>query len=94
MTHSFLTTGSARTLYLGDQKVIFKRAVPRNFAYSTQVIPLLVQALKSLGEENIDEEKLCRIRELIKEEKEVKTLAEDVAMMPAWMQRIVKPMLK
>lgn len=49
MTHSFLTTGSARTLYLGDRKVILKRAVPRNFAYSTQLIPLLVQALKSLG---------------------------------------------
>ncbi len=93
MTHSFLTTGSARTLYLGDQKVILKRAVPRNFAYSTQLIPLLVQALKSLGEQNIDEEILSRMRELIKQEKEVKTLAEDVAMMPAWMQRIVKPML-
>ena len=93
MTQSFLTTGSARTLNLGDQKVILKRAVPRNFAYSTQLIPLLVQALKSLGEENIDEEKLCRIRELIKDEKEVKALAEDVAMMPAWMQRLVKPML-
>lgn len=83
MTHSFLTTGSARTLYLGDQKVILKRAVPRNFAYSTQLIPLLVQALKSLGEQNIDEEILSRMRELIKQEKEVKALAEDVAMMPA-----------
>ena len=93
MTHSFLTTGSARTLYLGDRKVILKRAVPRNFAYSMQVIPLLVQALKSLDEQNINEEKLCRIREIIKEEKKVKTLAEDVAMMPAWMQRLVKPML-
>ena len=93
MTHSFLTTGSARTLYLGDRKVILKRAVPRNFAYSTQLIPLLVQALKSLGEHNIDEEILSRMRELINQEKKVRALAEDVAMMPAWMQRIVKPML-
>ena len=73
--------------------MILKRAVPRNFAYSMQVIPLLVQALKSLDEQNINEEKLCRIREIIKEEKKVKTRAEDVAMMPAWMQRLVKPML-
>lgn len=93
MTHSFLTTGSARTLYLGDRKVILKRAVPRNFAYSTQLIPLLVQALKSLGEQNIDEEILSQMRELINQEKEVRALTEDVAMMPAWMQRIVKPML-
>lgn len=91
---SFLTTGSARNMDIGNRKVTLKRGVPRNFAYKTQLIALLVQALRSLGEQNIDEEKLSQIRYLIEQEKDVAALTDDIAMMPEWMRRVVKPMIE
>ena len=93
MSYSFLTTGSARNLNIGNRKVILKRGVPRNFSYKTNLIALLVQALRSLGEQNVDEERMSQIRRLIDMEKDVTALSEDVAMMPEWMKRIVKPMI-
>ena len=93
MSYSFLTTGSARNMDIGNRKVTLKRGVPRNFAYKTQLIALLVQALRSLGEQNVDEEKLSQIRHLIDREEDITALTQDVAIMPEWMRRIVKPML-
>ena len=93
MSYSFLTTGSARNLNIGNRKVILKRGVPRNFSYKTNLIALLVQALRSLGEQNVDEERMSQIRRLIDMEKDVTALSEDVAMMPEWMKRFVKPMI-
>ena len=43
MSYSFLTTGSARNLNIGNRKVILKRGVPRNFSYKTNLIALLVR---------------------------------------------------
>ena len=94
MSYSFLTTGSARNMDIGNRKVTLKRGVPRNFAYKTQLIALLVQALRSLGEQNVDEEKLSQIRYLIEQEKDVAALTDDIAMMPEWMRRVVKPMIE
>lgn len=93
MSYSYLTTGSARVMTIGDRKVVLKRGVPRNFAYKTQLIALMTQALRSLGEKNITEEHLGQIRSLIKQEDDIDALAEDVSIMPEWMRRIIKPMI-
>jgi len=42
----------------------------------------------------VGQEELQTIRTLITKEPDKKALAKDVDMMPAWMKRIVKPMLK
>lgn len=44
MVYCYLTMGSARTIKFDGFKVILKRGVPRNFAYKTRLIALLVQA--------------------------------------------------
>ena len=53
-----------------------------------------MQALRALKQENVGQEELQTIRTLITKEPDKKALAKDVDMMPAWMKRIVKPMLK
>jgi hypothetical protein len=53
-----------------------------------------VQALKVLKRENISKEELQTISSLISKEPDKESLMRDVDMMPAWMKRIVKPMLK
>ena len=94
MNYTYLTTGSERTVKLKNQQVLLKRGVAKNFCYSTQLIALMVQALKALKQEKVGQEELQTIRNLICKEPDKISLAKDVDMMPAWMKRIVKPMLK
>lgn len=94
MSYSFLTTGSARKLSIGKRQVTLKRGVPRNFAYKTQLIALIVQALRCLGEPNVTSKELEQIQRLITKESDKEALIRDVHMMPVWMKRIIKPMIK
>ena len=93
MNYTYLTTGSERTVNLSNRKVVLKRGVPKNFCYGTRLISLLVQALKALKKENVGEEELNIIQQLVLKETDKETLAKDVDMMPAWMKRVIKPML-
>ena len=93
MNYTYLTTGSERTINLSNRKVVLKRGVPKNFCYGTHLISLLVQALKALKKENIGENELNIIRQLVSKETDKEILIKDVDMMPAWMKRIIKPML-
>ena len=93
MNYTYLTTGSGRTINLSNRKVVLKRGVPKNFCYGTRLISLLVQALKALKKENVGEIELNVIRQLVLKETDKETLVKDVDMMPAWMKRIIKPML-
>ena len=93
MKYSYLTTGSERIIKLKNQEIRLKRGVPKNFCYETKLIALLVQALKTLKQQNVGEEELQVIRNLISREPDRSALAKDVDMMPVWMTRIVKPML-
>ena len=94
MNYTYLTTGSERTVKLANRQVTLKRGVPKNFCYETRLIALLVQALRALKRENINEGELQTISSLISKEPDKESLMKDVDMMPAWMKRIVKPMLK
>lgn len=93
MNYTYLTTGSERTINLSNRKVVLKRGVPKNFCYGTRLISLLVQALKALKKENVGESELNVIRQLVLKETDKEPLVKDVDMMPAWMKRIIKPML-
>ena len=93
MNYTYLTTGSELTVNLSNRKVVLKRGVPKNFCYGTRLISLLVQALKALKKENVGEEELNIIQQLVLKETDKETLVKDVDMMPAWMKRIIKPML-
>ena len=93
MKYSYLTTGSERIIKLENQEIKLKRGVPKNFCYETKLIALLVQALKTLKQQNVGEEELQVIRNLISREPDRSALAKDVDMMPVWMKWIVKPML-
>ena len=93
MNYTYLTTGSERIVKLKNQQVAFKRGVPKNFCYGTRLITLLVQALKLLQQRNLKDTDLQTIRSLVAKEQDKATLTKDVDMMPAWMKRVVKPMI-
>ena len=94
MNYTYLTTGSERTVKLSNRQVTLKRGVPKNFCYETRLIALLVQALKALKQENVSDNELQTINSLISKEPNKESLMRDMDLMPAWMKRIIKPMLK
>jgi hypothetical protein len=93
MSYTYLTTGSERVVNMDGRKIVLKRGVPKNFCYKTRLIALLVQALKALKKENISQSEIEAIRSLLSKEHDKEALKHDVDLMPAWMKKIVKPML-
>ena len=93
VNYTYLTTGSERTIILDSCKIVLKRGVPQNFCYRTRLAALLVQALKTLGQNNVGEEELQTVRELVSKDTDKSVFAQDVAQMPIWMRRILKPII-
>ena len=93
MSYTYLTSGSERIINLSTRKIYLKRGVPKNFCYSTKLIGLLVQALRTLKQENVGNEELQTIRMLLVKEPDRESLKKDVNMMPTWMKKLVKPMI-
>ena len=53
MNAVYLTDATAREIKIGNRTIVFKRSAPRNFAYETDVFPLVVGAMKEIGEANV-----------------------------------------
>ncbi len=94
MKYTYLTTGSKRVIKMKGATVTLKTAVPRYFCYETKLIGMLVQAMKNLTKDGVEEEHLVQIAKLLTQEPDQDALARDVLLMPAWMKRIVKPLIK
>lgn len=93
MKYTYITSGSKRTIKLANTSILLKTAVPRYFSYETRLVGMMVQALKTLKEENIEPYHLQQISMLLAKEPNQEALKRDVLRMPAWMKRIVKPMI-
>lgn len=93
MVYCYLTSGSKRTIKMKNATIILKTAVPRYFSYETKLIAMLVQALKALGEENVEDEELSQIAMLLANEPDREALDRDVLRMPAWMKRMLKGLM-
>lgn len=89
MNLSYITTGSTRTIKIGDRKISFRHASPRNFAAKGRVMPLLIQGIREIGEQNIKGEQYEAISRFIDRMNDP-YLQEDLLLAPAWIQRIIK----
>ena len=94
MNACFLTSGTPRTLKLGNRTVTLKHGVPKNFAYKGELMPELVQALRNIGEENITEDVEKRIAQILAETPETQTIEHDLLLAPVWIRQIIKRNIK
>lgn len=93
MNLSYITTGSTRTIKIGDRKISFRHASPRNFAAKGRVMPLLVQGIKEIGEKNISGAEYEAISQFIHRQNDP-YFQEDLPLAPAWIQRIIKKLMQ
>lgn len=92
MNLSYITTGSTRTVKIGERKISFHHASPKNFAAKGSVMPLLIQGLREIGEGKISEADMTALKSFIYRQKDPH-LQEDLQLAPAWMQRIIKKLM-
>lgn len=91
---SFLTSGSSRKLKLGNRTVTLTHGSPKKFAYKGKLMPELVQALRSIGEDNITESVEKRVAQLLSATLETETIEHDLLLAPVWVRQIIKRNLK
>ncbi len=94
MNASFLTSGSSRKLKLGNRTVTLTHGSPKKFAYKGKLMPELVQALRSIGEDNITESMEKRVAQLLSATPETETIEHDLLLAPVWVRQIIKRNLK
>ena len=84
----FLTDGENKKIKIGKIDLIFKKTTPKNMTMAGKISGLVVQALKYLGKEYIDEKKI----NIIKKNLSVidkKILKEDSRFAPVWISKII-----
>ena len=62
----YLTDGAARTVKVGKRTIRFKKTSPKNLLTQGEISSLVIQALKTIGQKNIDNETIKKIINILK----------------------------
>ena len=86
----FLTDGYSRTVKLEKGGTItFKRVAPKNFAYKNQIAMMVTAALRTMGQNEVNEEHIRIIHDHLRTQpKDI--VFQDLQMMPDWIKIIVQ----
>lgn len=88
MNAVYLTDATARELIIENCKIIFKRSTPRNFAYKTDLFPVIVTAMKELGKDGVTDDQIRIIKGVIeKYDGNVDDLKYDYSIAPQWIKQ-------
>ena len=85
----FLTDGPSRTVRVGKQDIILKRTTPRNMATAGKVSGLVIQALRYMGQANVDEKAIRILRKRLRP-KDKACLVADAQLAPAWIAAVMR----
>lgn len=89
----YLTDGAARKIKIGNRTINFKKATPKNVSTVGEISGLAIQALRTIGKDQITGDEIKKIQLLLKKEKPTR-LEHDIRLAPAWIRDIIKPVLK
>ena len=90
----YFTTGSPRTINIGNKRIRLKRRVPGIYSYKSQLMPLLVLALKAKGKDNITPADTNRIEKIISDSTEKQQIKTDLSIAPVWIRKYLKPIIE
>ena len=84
----FLTEGPSRKVKIGNQEIIFKKATKKVMSSAGTREGLLIQALKNLGKDHIDQTARTQISKFLKGSNE-KEVRQNMKFAPAWIRALV-----
>lgn len=85
----FLTDGRTRTIQIGPRQIILKHTTPRNMATAGKSSGLIIQALRHLGQKNVDQQTIKQLDRRL-DHGALKQLMKDIRYAPAWIADIVR----
>ncbi|WP_250633035.1 DUF6088 family protein [Rhodoflexus caldus] len=84
----YLTDGAARTVKIGKRTITFKKTSPKNLSVKGEISSLAIQALKTIGQNKIDEKTIEKIQAILKNEQK-ENIINDAKLSPAWINKIL-----
>jgi|SRR5271166_1244260 Family of unknown function (DUF6088) len=87
----FLTDGPARQVNIGKRKILFQRTTPRNMATAGRKSGTIIQALRYLGQDQVDGKVLATIGRHVTATDRT-TLRKDLRHAPVWIADFLRPL--
>lgn len=84
----YLTDGASRTVKVGKRTITFKKTSPKNLLVKGEISGLVVQALKTIGQDKADKKTIEKIQAILKNEKK-ENIINDAKLSPAWINKIL-----
>lgn len=85
----FLTDGHSRTVQVGKLNIKLKKTTPKNMATAGRISGLVIQALRYMGQENVDD-RVINILNRKLSDTDKKTLMADLRYAPAWIDKVLR----
>ena len=90
----YLTDGAARKISVGDGRgITLKHTAPKNLAYTSDLMMLVVSAMKEIGERLLTETESDKIASLLKQHEVKENILRDIRLAPAWIREIILKMI-
>lgn len=96
MNAVYVTNGAKRKVKVGERNIVFKNVVQKNFQFKGELLPLIIIALKEVGESQVTDKMRNRIVELITAStaNERATMMHDLYLSPVWIKELLLPIIK
>jgi len=85
----YLTDGLSRTVQIGNRQIALKRTTPRNMVTAGKVSGLVIQALRHLGQKNVDDQIIAQLDQRLDAQAKAQ-LMKDIRYAPAWIADIFR----
>lgn len=85
----YLTDGLSRTVEIGKRQIILKRTTPRNMATAGRISGLVIQALRYIGQDNVDDGLVAQLGRSLDDQARA-VLLKDIRFAPAWIADIFR----
>ena len=86
----FLTDGTPRIINIeGKASIKFKKTIPKYLALQGKITTLVIFALKEIGQKQVSEAHLSKIKKALEQEK-IANIEHDVKLAPEWIANILK----
>jgi len=89
MKVTYLTDGRSRTVQIGKRQITLKQTTPRNMATANKISGLVIQALRYLGQNKVDESIIGQLQKRLTAE-DCAQLMKDIRYAPAWIADIFR----
>lgn len=89
----YLTDGTPRMIKIGKRSIKFKIASPKLLSAKSDVVILVIQAMREIGKDKISPVETQKIKQVLLKE-DVELIKHDIKLAPTWITNIINELIK